>query len=391
MRRALVSLAPTLAVLATGPVACDDEAGTTTDVGLCALSCDDGDMCTEDRCEPTTGACIHVPRDAANACTMDRHCDDGDPCTTDSCGTDLACGFSRCEHQLVPGCRSCVGFVGCDDGNHCTTDICGEDKLCRYTEEAYCDGRCRTWAATRPSNAFAGATSIYGRAEPKGGRSCTSGCECAPDLVLTDDFAQVSLLDDDGAWSCAVSGVCDGSSNVSCAPLRVGREYVVWGEGLADRDRAGAPIPADTAPQADVGMPQPGPMASRLMVEGYCMAPTSSGVAGRYTATLALDGEDPVTFEVELDLGTNWRVLDEGHALTGQSGYYEAWSGTSVALYLTLGTRYLRVDLFPGTDRLAGPVVDPSRAEDKPAIPGEPPPPGGFGARVGTMTLVLTP
>ena len=68
-------------------------------------SCDDGNACTEDFCDPATGECQHVPVscDDGNACTMDscdpqsgcfftvKNCDDGDPCTEDVCDSQLGC------------------------------------------------------------------------------------------------------------------------------------------------------------------------------------------------------------------------------------------------------------------------------------------------------------
>jgi hypothetical protein len=60
--------------------------------------CDDGDACTTDSCDPSTGACSHG--DA---------CDDGNPCTSE------ACGSTGCFH--FPSLR-------CFDGDPCTTDSC---------------------------------------------------------------------------------------------------------------------------------------------------------------------------------------------------------------------------------------------------------------------------
>ena len=60
-----------------GPVAC---------VGT-PVSCDDGNPCTADRCDPSTGACLSVPI----------NCDDGNACTLDSC--EAATG--QCVHAPV--------------------------------------------------------------------------------------------------------------------------------------------------------------------------------------------------------------------------------------------------------------------------------------------------
>lgn len=45
------------------------------------MSCDDGDACTADACDPAAGSCSYDPVD----------CSDGDACTTDSCHSILGC------------------------------------------------------------------------------------------------------------------------------------------------------------------------------------------------------------------------------------------------------------------------------------------------------------
>jgi subtilisin-like proprotein convertase family protein len=70
-----------------GPGGCDDGNPCTTDAcdtttGTCShvqISCDDGNICTDDFCSPATGGCVHTPSS----------CDDGNPCTIDSCAQAL--------------------------------------------------------------------------------------------------------------------------------------------------------------------------------------------------------------------------------------------------------------------------------------------------------------
>jgi len=90
------------------PVDCDDQDPCTNDrcnpeTGACEhlpVNCDDQNPCTLDRCNPTTGACEHAPID----------CDDQNPCT-----------FDRCD----PANGQCVHILNtCDDGNACTLDRC---------------------------------------------------------------------------------------------------------------------------------------------------------------------------------------------------------------------------------------------------------------------------
>jgi hypothetical protein len=81
-----------------------------------ALSCDDGNACTSDACDPSVG-CLNPARDGL--------CDDGSACTRDD----------RCVNS------ACVGApLPCDDGNPCTDDACEEDVGCAHvTNQAPCD------------------------------------------------------------------------------------------------------------------------------------------------------------------------------------------------------------------------------------------------------------
>ena len=97
----------------------------------CALSCDDGNVCTDDLCDPAIG-CINVPNtlpcDDGNACTIDDlctlgscvgtriYCEDSDVCTTDTCDKLLGCVFTP-------------NHGACDDGDACTSDDrCGDPR-----------------------------------------------------------------------------------------------------------------------------------------------------------------------------------------------------------------------------------------------------------------------
>ena len=96
-----------------------------------AVTCDDGDVCTTDRC--LAGGCVHAPADGA--------CFDGDVCkgfgsctggacvatTTTACPAGDACQVAAC----VPGygCSLDAAPAGttCDDGNGCTVnDACNK-------------------------------------------------------------------------------------------------------------------------------------------------------------------------------------------------------------------------------------------------------------------------
>jgi hypothetical protein len=93
----------------------DDDACTTPDVcanGQCQpgapLVCDDGNVCTDDTCDPAVG-CVYTNNSAP--------CDDGNACTTND-----VCADGQC----VPGPPK-----NCDDGNPCNgIEICLPDTGC---------------------------------------------------------------------------------------------------------------------------------------------------------------------------------------------------------------------------------------------------------------------
>ena len=118
------------------------------------LSCDDGNACTTDLCDPLTGACSHgvTVCDDASVCTTDSCdpvvgclfapalvCADADPCTTDTCDPILGCQFTPCNDANACTTDSCDPILGCqftavvcDDMNPCTTDTCDPMLGCQF-------------------------------------------------------------------------------------------------------------------------------------------------------------------------------------------------------------------------------------------------------------------
>ena len=126
--------------------------------GVCVIppdaSCDDGNPCTEDTCDPANG-CVNtllndVPCDDGDACTVletcfqgtctstPANCDDGNVCTMDSCHPVLGCYPTLIESAC---CNN--GISKCDDDNVCTNDDCAQDgEGCVYTfNTAACNDR----------------------------------------------------------------------------------------------------------------------------------------------------------------------------------------------------------------------------------------------------------
>ena len=103
-------------------------------VGTCsgtAVTCDDGNPCTDDACDLIGGGCVHkdneLPCEDNNLCTVGTvcaaascgapvNCDDGNPCTADSCSA------GNCSHVAIANC--CASDAACDDSDACTLDSC---------------------------------------------------------------------------------------------------------------------------------------------------------------------------------------------------------------------------------------------------------------------------
>ena len=123
--------------------------------GTCAgedKGCSDANPCTADSCDPLSGSCVHAPMDITctddDVCTVGdaciagscvpgaaMSCSDGNDCTTDSCDATSGCShkdnFAWCSDgdacTVFDSCGqgACSGTVRfCDDGNVCTDDAC---------------------------------------------------------------------------------------------------------------------------------------------------------------------------------------------------------------------------------------------------------------------------
>ena len=148
---------------------CDDgNACTLVDIcsnGVCTSgapnSCNDGNVCTDDSCDPLNG-CTNTNNIAAcddgNICTLldvcsggvctsgaPISCNDGNVCTDDTCDSVNGCTFTNnnnpCEDgnacTLIDVCSDGVCTSGipisCDDGNICTDDACDSINGCTNT------------------------------------------------------------------------------------------------------------------------------------------------------------------------------------------------------------------------------------------------------------------
>jgi len=125
---------------------CDDRnACTVGDVcgnGLCvggAVSCDDGDPCTVDTCDPVQAACAHDPAAEGMAC------DDGDPCTTGDACSAGAClgGPDGCECRVDADCAAKDDGDRCNGVLACVLSACVVDPETVVTCDPSGDSSCR--------------------------------------------------------------------------------------------------------------------------------------------------------------------------------------------------------------------------------------------------------
>ncbi|MCS6798083.1 MAG: hypothetical protein NZ898_06090 [Myxococcota bacterium] len=114
---------------------CSPTAGCTTTDRCAGVDCNDGNVCTDDFCDPATGRCSSVPNadscDDGNRCTvMDvcvdgectgrpMPCDDGNPCTDDDCNPTTG----MCRHRA--NTSSCDDGDPCTLGERCSSGTCG--------------------------------------------------------------------------------------------------------------------------------------------------------------------------------------------------------------------------------------------------------------------------
>jgi cysteine-rich repeat protein len=174
---------------------CDDgNACTTNDtcsddvcVGGPPPNCDDGNVCTDDSCDPAIG-CVNtnntLPCNDGNACTTadtcsdgvcvggpPPNCDDGNLCTDDSCDPAI-------------GCVNTNNTAPCDDDNACTqTDVCSGGG---------CVGTNYSWSGVlQPINSDGSSIFKLGSTIPVKFK-LTGACAANPSLVAHIMIAKVS-------------------------------------------------------------------------------------------------------------------------------------------------------------------------------------------------------
>ncbi len=220
------------------------------------LSCDDGNPCTDDVCDPAAG-CVHTDNSGP--------CDDGNPCTaSDTCTEGLCVGHSGCEDGLpctddianpadncacsnpvssqgtacVDGNRCTLGTIcdglggglgdcgggialNCDDGNPCTDDSCDPALGCVHTDNAAgCDDGI---ACTTSDTCGAGRCRGGARLDCDDGNICTddscddaTGCVHAYNFNPCDDGTVCTTGDTCWLGACYAGALLNCNDNNPC-------------------------------------------------------------------------------------------------------------------------------------------------------------------------------
>ncbi|MCB9731784.1 MAG: hypothetical protein H6745_04005 [Deltaproteobacteria bacterium] len=269
-----------------------DTGGGDTTPSCVGVTCDDGDPCTVDFCDPSTGLCRHdgtaPAADAARPapeCLDNSDCDDGDACTTDLCVPWDACyptGGGACEHQAIAGCSSSCALTPCSDGKRCTEDVCRADGTCEFRPlygcVEMCSGAGANVVADAPFLTEDAALKFGGVIREDANQACNDGpyCDCVAGAVVEDATGRLPIAPSGagGTWGCGSTGCA--TPEWMCTPVEHERAY--WLTGKVSQRVFFADVPAGEAPGA---APAPPPEVE-LSVGDYCLQTTPAGLAGLY-------------------------------------------------------------------------------------------------------------
>ncbi len=204
-----------------------------------AKTCDDANLCTDDQCNIADAACTNTPNTGAcqdnNACTVGDvcsgggcapggliTCDDGNLCTDDACDPAQGCvavanaapcdDGDLCTLNDICAASKCAGAVNaCDDKNVCTVDLCdSKTGTCSHNNIAVdCDDgdACTT-----------GDVCKSGACSPGVAKVCNDGNVCTTDSC---DPATANCLTAPAAGACEDGNACtlnDTCADGACAP-----------------------------------------------------------------------------------------------------------------------------------------------------------------------------
>jgi hypothetical protein len=199
------------------------------------IACTDSNACTNDSCNPLTG-CVFTPNtapcDDGSACSLgDRcgqgscqpgpavTCTDGNPCTDDTCNPAVGCVFTAntapCQDGDVctvdDACAAAACRPGtartCQDGNACTNDSCNPLTGCVYAPNTLaCDDQdaCTQGDACQSGSCQRGTAIPCNDQNPCTDDTCNplSGCVFSANTAPCDDGSACTLKDACQASAC---------------------------------------------------------------------------------------------------------------------------------------------------------------------------------------------
>lgn len=240
-------------------------------------SCDDGNPCSSDHCDPETGECLHdnisgIWCDDGNPCTISDHCeagicvsseseycDDQNPCTEDYCETLVGCvnlplenkpcnDKNPCTENDHCSAGTCVGGneISCDDQNPCTDDFCDEKKGCLHIPK---DGSCEDGDICTVGDKCLDGKCVSGNRKIG---CCIQDFDCDDNDICTLEYCDLSNNlciwegepDGDDGVGCAkrfgcISGYCEPSDG-KCRPLHLDTPQILVSWNFQkDKDLAG--------------------------------------------------------------------------------------------------------------------------------------------------------
>ena len=158
--------------------------------GACSThaDCDDGNVCTQDKCDKKTGTCEFKPHDNGHHRGSAIACDDGNACTS----------VDVCDRGICQGSNLPDGTV-CSDGNACTqSDTCesgactgANPVICSPSDQCHVAGTCNT-ATGSCSNPTASDGTACDDTETCSGQDVCQAGACSVPGVLVEQIAFAS-------------------------------------------------------------------------------------------------------------------------------------------------------------------------------------------------------
>jgi len=178
----------------------------------CLQCTDDGNVCTNDRCDGA-GACTHPPN--SYPCDDGAFCNGADTCSGGSCSLhagDPCAGGSECAdscNEAADDCYDLNGTLCADDANVCTDDVCDGAGACTHpANSASCDDGL---FCTGTDTCSGGSCSHAGDPcpGPDGDADCVESCDEGADSCTAADPNGSAC--DDGLF-CTGVDTCSGGS-----------------------------------------------------------------------------------------------------------------------------------------------------------------------------------